>query len=162
MDFISNFSKDKIKLITDKKNYRIRYNCVDKIFFKVPSVYSPFGIENYNKKDILNLDLKNDSNEKYNYILIIKELDEYFKNLPNTNPDFGNLNYISPIKIQDDGKITIRTHISNKLKIKSNNNQIVLKKNKFQIELEFSSIWVYNNNFGLILTVNEIDLTQTI
>lgn len=159
MDFISNFSKDKIKLITDKKNYRIRYNCVDKLIFKPLEVYSPFGIEKYNKKDILNLELKVNSNEKYNYSLLIKEIDEYFKNLSTTNPDFGNLNYISPIKIQEDGKILIRTHISNKLKIKTNNQTFVLKKNKFKIELEFSSIWIYNENYGLILTVNEIDLT---
>ncbi len=160
MNFINNFSKDKIYLIEDKKGYRIKYNFVDKLSFLIPEVFSHFGIEKYNKKDILNLEITNNNNLNNNIIVLLKEIDNYFKNLVINNPKFKELNYTSPLKIIDDNKIQIRTHISTKLKIIPKNNDaatIIIKKNKFKIELEFSSIWEYNNNYGLLLTINLID-----
>lgn len=163
MNFINSFDKTKILIQTEKKNHRIKYNCFYNLAFKVSDVYSPFGIEKYNNKDILNLELTNDSNIKNNLISLIKEIDSYFKDLSNTHTDFADLDYTSPIRNKDDKTIVIRTHISNKLKIKTkkeNPLDIKIKNNKFQVELEFSTLWTYNQNYGLVLTVNIIDLTQ--
>jgi hypothetical protein len=162
MNFINSFDKTKILIQTDKKNHRIRYNCFNILAFKVTEVYSPFGIEKYNNKDILNLELTNNSNLKNNLISIIKELDTYFKELSETHEDFHGLNYTSPIKNKDDKTIIIRTHISNKLKIKTKKEtptDIKIKNNTFNIGLEFSNIWTYGENYGLVLTTNIIDLT---
>jgi hypothetical protein len=154
------YELNKINLIDDKKSFRIRYSGVNKILLNIKDVYSPFGIENYNKKDILNLELTSETNEKYNNIVLIKELDNYFKNLNETKKELSELNYISPIKIISDNKIQIRTHLAKKLDIKTNNQKnIEIKNKKFNIELEFSSIWMYNQNYGIVLTINMIDLT---
>lgn len=165
MDYIAKFDKNKIRLINDKKMYRIKYNALDNIQFNISNVYSPFGIEKYNNKDILNLELDISNNQNYNIMTFIKELDEWFKNISSNDPQFVNkfndYNYNSPIKYSDN-KILIRTHLSNKLKIKTKDNTpFVLKKNKFNINLEFSSLWHHyeTSTFGLILTVNIIDLT---
>jgi len=160
MDLSLTLNKSKIYLVEDKKNFRIRYNGVDKLLFNIKNIYSPFGIEKYNKKDILNLELTNDSNYKNNIVSLLKELDEYFSSLSVSEPKFLNLNYNSFLKNNGNNKFLIRTHISNKLKIKSKNNDpksIIIKNNSFNIELEFSNIWIYNDSYGLILTVNLID-----
>jgi hypothetical protein len=156
------YDLNKINLIDDKKSFRIRYSGVNKILLNIKDVYSPFGIENYNKKDILNLELTSETNEKYNNIVLIKELDNYFKNLHVSKKELNGLSYTSPIKIISDNKIQVRTHLAKKIDIKTNKNKnIEIKNKKFNIELEFSSIWMYNQNYGIVLTVNIIDLTQT-
>jgi len=160
MDLITTLDKSKIYLIDDKKNYRIRYNGVDKLLFMVKNIYSPFGVEKYNNKDILNLEIENNSNYNNNIISLLKELDEYFNDLTKTDQKFFHLNYTSFLKNNGNNKFIIRTHLSKKLKIKAKNNDpksIIFKNNSFSIELEFSNVWVYNNSFGLILTVNLID-----
>lgn len=155
-----NYELNKINLIDDKKSFRIRYCGVNKILLNIKDIYSPFGIENYNKKNILNLELTTETNEKYNSFVLIKELDNYFKNLHESKKELNNLNYTSPIKILSENKIQIRTHLAKKLEIKTNNQKnIEIKNKKFNVELEFSSIWIYNDNYGVILTVNIIDLT---
>ena len=155
-----NYELAKINLIDDKKSFRIRYSGVNKILFNIKGVYSPFGIENYNKKDILNLELTNNNNDNHNNIIILKQLDDYFKELSNNKKELKDMNYTSPIKILADNKINIRTHLSKKLNFKVNDNQknVEIKNKKFNIELEFSSIWIYNENYGLVLTINTIEL----
>ena len=155
-----NYELAKINLIDDKKSFRIRYSGVNKVILNIKDVYSPFGIEKYNKKDILNLELTSNTNDSHNMTVILKELDNYFKNLSNDKKELNELNYTSPIKIIGEKKIQIRTHLAKKLNIKTNDQKnIEIKNKKFNIELEFSSIWIYNENFGLVLTVNTIDLT---
>lgn len=154
------YELNKITLLDDKKSFRIRYSGVNKILLNIENIYSPFGIEKYNNKDILNLVLSSEINKNYNNIILIKEFDNYFKNLCQTKKELNNLCYTSPIKILSDDKIQIRTHLAKKINIKSNNqNNIEIKNKKFNIELEFSSIWLYNQNYGIVLTVNAIDLT---
>lgn len=160
MDLITTLDKSKIYLIDDKKNYRIRYNGVDKLLYIIKNIYSPFGVEKYNNKDILNLEIENNSNYNNNIISLLKELDEYFNDFTKTDQKFFNLNYISFLKNNGNNKFIIRTHLSKKLKIKAKNNDpksIIFKNNSFSIELEFSNVWVYNNSYGLILTINLID-----
>jgi hypothetical protein len=155
------YELNKINLLDDKKSFRIRYCGVNKILLNIENIYSPFGIEKYNNKDILNLVLSSETNQNYNNIVLIKELDNYFKNLHESKKELNNLCYTSPIKIISDNKIQIRTHLAKKINIKSNNQQNIEIKNKnFNIELEFSSIWKYNQNYGIVLTVNIIDLTR--
>ena len=162
MNFINSFDSKKIILIEDKKNFRIRYNAVDKLLLNIPIIFSHFGIEKYNKKDILNLELQNSNNLNNNIISLIKEIDNYFSELGILKPEFKNFNYMSPIKNISEDKINLRCHLSNKLKIKTKDNSpesFILKKKNFKIQLEFSSVWLYNDSFGIILTVNSIDLT---
>ena len=162
MDLINSFDSKKIILIEDKKNYRIRYSAVDKLIINISNAYSPFGIEKYNKKDILNIELTNNSNINNNIISLIKEIDNYFLNLGEIKSEFKNFIYTSPIKNISDEKINIRCHLSNKLKIKTKDNNpesFILKKKNFKIELEFSSIWLFNESYGIVLTINSIDLT---
>ncbi len=154
-----NYDLNKINLIDDKKSFRIRYAGVNKVLLKIEDVYSPFGIENYNKKNILNLELTSKTNDNHNNIVLIKELDNYFKNLNETKKELNGLNYNSPIKILSDNKIQIRTHLAKNINIKTNQKNIEIKNKNFDIELEFSSIWLYGGNYGIVLTVNIIDLT---
>ena len=114
-----NYELSKINLIDDKKSFRIRYSGVNKILLKINDVYSPFGIENYNKKDILNLELCNNNNNNYNNIVELKEFDNYFKNLSQTKMELNNLNYMSPLKILSENKIQIRTHLAKKINFKN-------------------------------------------
>jgi hypothetical protein len=108
------------------------------------------------------LELQNTNNLNNNIISLIKEIDNYFSELGNLKPEFKNFNYISPIKNISEDKINLRCHLSNKLKIKTKDNSpesFILKKKNFKIELEFSSVWLYNDSYGILLTVNSIDLT---
>jgi len=161
MNFINNFDKTKIVLLDDKKSFRIRYGGVNNIILKLKKVYAPFGIEKYNNKDILNLEYSIEDNLTNNFFSLIIELDEYFKELSNTKSEFINMNYVSPIKNITDKKIMLRTHLAKKIniKLKDNSKTFELKKATFNIELEFSTIWLYSNNYGIVLTVNMIDLT---
>jgi hypothetical protein len=150
----------KIFLVNDKNTYRIRYGGVNKIILKVPEVYSPFGIEKYNNKEILNLEFDYNNNDKYNILAQIKSIDNYFLQFKERD-EFKDLNYMSPIKELSGNKISLRCHVSNKLNFKTKNSLEVpvIKKNKFNIELEFTSIWKYNENYGLLITINTVDFT---
>ncbi len=156
------FEFSKIVLIPEKKNYRIRYNNSyndDKIMININSIYSPFGIENYNKKDILNLEIKNNTNDNFNILSQLIALDNYFENMKNTK--FKNMIYISPLK-NNNNTYLIRTHLSNKLKILTKNNDLdfTLKNKNFKVELEIAKLWTFEKDktYGITLLVNLIDL----
>jgi len=150
---IENFDKKNISLVRQRNNYRIRYS-MDKFIIELKNVYSPFGIEKYNNKDILNLSLVPKDNNDFNNIQFIKQINETFMNY--SHPDFKNFEYSSPIKPNNNSYI-MRTHLSNKLNINSLDKNFEIKNNTFNIQLEISSIWTFQNKFGLVLTILEIN-----
>jgi hypothetical protein len=150
---VDNFDKKNISLVRQRNNYRIRYS-MDKFIIELKNVYSPFGCEKYNNKDILNLSLIPKDNSDFNNIQFIKQINETFMNY--SHPDFKNLEYSSFIKMSNNIH-TIRTHLSNKLNINSPDKNFEIKNNTFNVQLEISSIWTFQNKFGLVLTVLEIN-----
>lgn len=151
---IDNFDKKNISLVRQRNNYRIRYS-MDKFVIELKNVYSPFGCEKYNNKDILNIILSTKDNQDFNNLQFIKQINEIFMNYSNTHLDFLNFEYNSPIKINN-GNHILRTHLANNLIINSLDKNFEIKKNTFNIQLEISSIWTFQNKFGLVLTILSI------
>src|SRR5277367_1820680 len=72
-----------LRFIPTKYNYALYFNPKTKIKFATPEMFSPFGIEKYNNKYVLNLELKlkNMSNDANNFYVYLKQLDLFFEHL---------------------------------------------------------------------------------
>lgn len=173
--------KSKIFLIREKKDYRITYN-MGKCIFKILNVSIPFGIEKYNSKDILNIQIINDNNYHNNIIHdlnLIAGIFEQFsnnkiinyekKNLPfitlpsNFIMDVKDKDFFSNIKIStfnntDNKKIFLRTYLKKNLEIIPINNIEHIKKSKCNVEIELSKIWIFENSFGLLWLISKIEI----
>ena len=166
--------------IPEKKGgYRISYN-MSKFKFETPEFINYFGIEDYNKKEILNIEMDDITNEKHNFICEMENIETLIKNYSDrdklkSNPfiklppdflkDLGNKVFTPTIKKSINNK-NLRTHIKNveifKMKdgkkVLLTKNEIIKKKCKYEIEL--ANIWIYGANYGLIWYVSKIQVME--
>jgi hypothetical protein len=173
----------KIFLSTDRKGYRFSY---DRKSFKIeiPDCEIPFGIELYNKKEILNINLYDnevDTNKKINtlnYLKLLEKIYEQFsnkkiesKNLPFVSLPFGftkeveNKEFLTTIKPGHKGGVFVRTHLAKSIKVyKLEDGKKVecvrpdLKGKKCSLILELNSMWMYGGKYGFLWYVHEIIL----
>jgi len=87
---LEQIDKSKIFLMDEKnKGYRVTYK-MGKLKFKITNAKIPFGVEQYNNKDILNIELLNNNNEHNNLIheinLIGSIYEQFSKPTPNNAP----------------------------------------------------------------------------
>lgn len=160
------FTREKSQGI--KKVYRIAKDG-SKINFKSPFVSAPFGIESYNNKPILNIELETDKdNEIYNFYTEILKIDTLIKNITICN-------YINDESIRDliKGKqfvscirngmkgYLIRTYVKQGINICSEDKKQTysfsnVKGKKIMVSLDVGHLWIMNDTYGYILNVNEI------
>jgi hypothetical protein len=166
-------------LIKNKdENEKIKFKC------DLPML-SPFGVEKYNYKYILNLEFTNKSNNNnmYNFFTSLWSLDKFFNdfkkninflhfNVPNKIKELiKDKQYSSFIVIRKDKfDPLLRLHLkfkNNKIETDfyeiKNNNQMLIScneiKNKFcQCHFEVGPLWFNKQNFGVILYVNSVNL----
>ncbi len=163
----------------DDKTYSI-HQIVDqklqKYAFETPVVLTPFAVEKYKGKLILNLEMIDYINDKemnqfYHHMI---EMDKFFAELDlieNDDHDTHDTNlkskrYTSIIRQRGKYPPQLRTHL------KKGKNMVITKyyegkeeKSIFDIEkgqkikciLEIGSIWIYNNSYGLVISVQRIE-----
>jgi len=165
----NNFSR--IVFVKTKVGYNLfikYFNKYNKIKLDTTPVLVPFGIEEYNGKDIVNLRLNSNDNNSYNFVCDIRAIDKFFINLKQTDNKYWNIvqndiknkEYVSCLK--DDNVILLRTHIKKtKHTIMSTFFEDGVEINPFKIKsrtgifsIEVGQLWFNDTNYGLILYLN--------
>lgn len=164
-----NFKKTKDKLSEHQKKYMIfNNNGRPKIYLN--SVFLPFGVEYYNKKQILNIELYPTKNNAHNNMYsLLRSLEEELstKNINNyeLKNNIQNLEYHSFLKQNSNSDIHIRAYMSVNPEIytfvgkfKENVMQSNLKGSRCNIELELGTLWINETNFGIIFYAKSIQI----
>ena len=136
---------------------KVIYNKIDntKYLIKLPSVKCPFGIEEFNKKIYLNVELKKDDFDHQSLLKDILSIETYL--LKDTNKE-----KISNIKSNVLFKLTV-PQMRNKIlakcyKDKKEISLFDLKGNICDIIIEINSIWQFDNKAGVQFTVKTINV----
>jgi hypothetical protein len=144
---------EKINLKKKKNKFEIKYNDKD-IKILLSNIKIPFGIENYGRNLILNIELdKTKNNDIHNSISMIEKLENYVKNL-----NLENNTYVSSIKERESYLPLLRTNIKKYgkkiiTKVKCNSGVKTLydlqKNQNISILLIPDNIWLYNGKYGI-------------
>lgn len=125
-----------------------------KIKFSLNNILIPFGVEIYNSKEIVNIEIQPKNNESYNYISIIESIEN---KIINSKLDIlKNKNLITSIKDSKYGKI-LRTHLINdpeifiksKTDTKINLMKTNLKNSESNVNISLKGIWIKDESYGL-------------
>jgi hypothetical protein len=143
----------------NKKYYNITYEN-EQINIKNLICHIPFGIEKFNDKILLNIELL-DSNENNNILSKIDSIQNIIIN------KFPNLGLISCIKKSKLGYL-LRTHFLKSTEcyiLKKNNEKIIIDEcnlnlSDCEIDLTLKGIWINDNNFGLYFVINSIKVIK--
>lgn len=164
------FKKTTDKIGEYKKNYIPLNIKGQKIKIKLENVKIPFGTEKYNKLTILNIEISpQKSNDHLNIHAIISGFEDEF--IENTNikdnsvkKETDGKGYYKNIRDSKDGYI-IRCHLFNNPEVYSLNNgtknlMIIndIQKTKANVVLELATLWITENNYGIIWRVVEIEI----
>lgn len=172
---INNTNLYDMYLMTEKKNYRILF-LGQKLRINSLKIKFPFGVEKYNNKEVLNMELinYNKTNGNYNFYSSIKQIDYVIKNIISTemqnnlkNPlpfgfhkEIAGKHYMSCIKEFGNFNPLLRTHIKKTI-VKQNTDSITryeLKGKFARVELECGALWVNQTNYGIIWYVTTINV----
>lgn len=171
----------KLKQKTDVSNYLITNFENKKVTVILENIDIPFGVEIYEKKHILNIEINpKKSNQQYNYYAIISGFEQEISNLENFKyekllRDLEGKGYYPNIKKSKEGYI-IRTHIFNTPEvftmlsgkdksvrnIKDNRILQDVKKVRANIELELGTLWINDNNYGFSWYVKQIEILHSL
>jgi len=134
-----------------------------KIKFILNNIVIPFGVEIYNQKEIVNIEIQPKNNELYNYISIFESIENKVKN---SNIDLlKNKNLIPSIKDSKYGKI-IRTHlildpsiyIKSKTDSKINLMKSNLKNSVSNVNISLKGLWLKNESYGLYWSLSDCEI----
>ncbi len=147
----------KVYLIREKNGYRIT-NAMSKLVIQSSEMYCPFGIEEFNKKFILNMEIKKENNDQYNFFSEIYKMDKEFE----SKDEFKGKTYRSCIK-----NGLLRCHMPKNFEIykmdKENDKKIYLTskelvKKTIKCKLHIANVWTYGTDYGLIIYADEIEV----
>jgi hypothetical protein len=155
-----------------KRNFAIIDDNKKRITFNIKNAKTPFGIENYNNQQILNIIIDpKKNNEHHNLVMAVKNLE---KNLNNKNisneeilSEIKEKKYYSILKYSPtNDNYILRTHIigmPNVYTILNEKKFAVLEsdiKNKnLSIEVEIGTFWITNENYGILLYAKDIKIS---
>lgn len=136
-----------------------------KIKFTLNNIVIPFGVEIYNQKEIVNLEIQPKNNESYNYISIIESIENKVKN--SKLDMIKNKTLIPSIKDSKYGKI-LRTHlisdpsiyIKSKSDSKINLMKTNLKNSESNVTISLKGIWIKNESYGLLWSLSECEIVK--
>ena len=161
---------------TNDKNYTL-FNENNKEFnYTLKNVYLKFGIEKYNDNNILNIFFdkeKSENNENYNSFSEICSIISKVSKITENKFDAVRYNcdgkgFQSPIKNEDDQYTEIRTYLSKNVDIfykdmlGSLNINVDISKSFANVDLCIKTLWITENNFGVIIYVKKIELLKKI
>ena len=165
-----------LKKTSNKNNFLI-FNNNQIINLNLNNVFLKFGIEDYNKKKILNLFINMDNsvdNDNYNNKINLINIVNQIKNLKNDNLksniyNLSNKEFDNPIKIDEKfgtNIIVLRTYLDYNYSIKMEGILGELEQNTnisnyyANINISIKTVWTTHNNFGLIIYTNHINLLK--
>lgn len=141
----------------------------------------PFGVETYEKKHILNIEINiKKNNQQYNYFAIISHFEKELADQNNIKydkllRDIKGKGYYPNMRESKGGYI-IRSHIFNTPEvftmvsgkdksiknIKDKRSMLDVTKIKGNIELELGTFWVNDNNYGYLWYVKRIEILHSL
>jgi hypothetical protein len=153
---ILNINTENINIfhVTKKFSNLLYYN--KNINIHIDNIFIPFGIEKYNNKIILNIELI-ESNNNNNIISKIDSIENQLEK------HFKNIGLIKSLKKSKLGYI-LRTHFMKLTEcyiLKKNEEKIIIDESNLQnteceINLLIKGIWITENNYGLYIIINNI------
>lgn len=172
----------KMFLMSERGGYRITYN-MKKLAIKTPIVFSPFGVELYNKKEVLNIEIQKLGNEQQNFTHGMNMIDVFYNHfsdeslketnqIPFTSPqvyailakELNGKAYTSFLRDSNKGK-HVRTHITKNTDIykmvdgkKIYATKSEIKGKQIICEMELSNIWYYGVAYGLTWNMTKIEI----
>jgi hypothetical protein len=138
-----NAKKINLKKINEKV-YKL-YNEEENLEISI-KMKTPFGIELYNGKKIVNWELAVKNNYEYNSVVKLKELERLIKN----NEEFENKIFTPFLKERRSGVYHLRSFINNE------QTEIIEPNKNYEVNLSFDKIWIYGNRFGGKFNVKSI------
>lgn len=179
-----NLSKLKFKKLKEKSlvtNYLITTFENKKQTVVLENVTIPFGVETYEKKHILNIEIHpKQNNQHYNYYAVISGFETELINSKNIkydklSRDIEGKGYYPNIRESKGGYI-IRCHIFNTPEvftmlngkdktirnIKDKRSMLDVEKIKANIELELGTFWTNDNNYGFLWYVKTIEIINSL
>jgi hypothetical protein len=135
---------------------------------KLDLISIPFGVEEYQGKQILNIEVDNEKHNNYlSRLEFIENKIEQADFDPNIINILKNKTFTPTIKTSLKGK-TIRTHLMKNtdiyIKLKNGNKMNIdytnLKNSTANVLIELKGIWVTGTNFGLYWNVKDINVTK--
>ncbi len=143
----------------NKKFWHLLYNqkCIN---IHLNNALIPFGVEKYNDKLILNLELF-ETNENNNIISKIEalenEIQKYFKNMGLTKSlKKSKLGYLVRSHYLKSTECYILKKNGEKMMIDENN----LQNSECEFNLLIKGIWINDNNYGLYIIINSIKINK--
>jgi hypothetical protein len=136
-----------------------------KIKFELNGVVIPFGVEIYNSKEIVNVEIQPKDNVQYNYISEIESLENNIKE--SKLQTLKDKNFISTFKESKYGKI-LRTHLIRdpEIYIKTkNDSKMTLAKSNIKnttsnVKISLKGIWIKDNSYGLYWSLSECEIIK--
>lgn len=133
-----------------------------------PKLFVPFGIEEYNGKRILNIELDpTKSNEEYNLIVLLENIEKFFIGLSDQsnhcvyNPNIPLNSFIGKYYIHNMKKryekVHIRTHLMD------NDKHIVLgnlRGKYISAKLILDRVWVNKSDYGILWYITNINVIE--
>lgn len=167
----------KLKTKTDVTNYLITNFENKKHTIILEDIDIPFGVETYEKKHILNIEINpKKNNQQYNYFAIISHFEKELASSENIKyeklaRDIEGKGYYPNMRESKGGYI-IRTHIFNTPEvfamvsgkdksiknIKDKRSMLDVTKIRANVELELGTFWVNDNNYGYLWYVKQIEV----
>jgi hypothetical protein len=137
----------------------------NKIKFNLNNIVIPFGVEIYNSKEIVNIEIQPKNNEQYNYISEIEALENKIKE--NTLQVLKDKNFIPTFKDSKYGKI-LRTHLTKdpEIYIKTKNDSKLnllksnLKNSVSNVKISLKGIWIKDESYGLYWSLSCCELVK--
>lgn len=170
-----NYDLKKIELV-EKYNrvstqYLVYYDGEDKINVTLENVDMPFGIELYLGKYISNLEIEeNRSNELYNIVQNMKQIDNWARKLSDSEKEFCEKNFFPSFKNK-----LLRTHVHKDLIIYRNNKDVTVKifdkikkgcddlhlyTKGLNAHLTLDSIWINEKSYGFNWQLTRLDISK--
>jgi hypothetical protein len=158
------FKKAKDKIGEYNKSFSIYSTENKKILMQLKNVVMPFGLEKYKSSNILNINIDSEINDEHIiYYNLINSLENELKHLV-IDKTFENKKYSCCLKKTINGFI-LRTHIYKKPdiyimlgKYKNSLTFAELKKSTANIDIELSLVWLFDDKYGILWTVKNIEI----
>ena len=179
--YLSNIKIIKIKENTYKLNL-LDYGTYKNIIFNITNTVSPFGIETYAGKDIINIEFTNynNCNDIYNILSEINQFENFIANIHKKKLKFNlppmlinqlkDKKFVSCIKTPNNFDPLLRTHIRKQGSIiktvfyenENNNKNYVnpfsIQKKKCRFSVCAEHMWVTDDSYGIIFYLNLCEL----
>lgn len=158
----------KMEIVKVSNNIYNIYNKEDdkrkKYIIKTPELYTPFGLEKYNDKYILNMEIEKGS--EFSRLLV--NIDNFFMNIESVNSDnIGERDYYMSLKSREKyNSSLLRTQLKQSKNIittdiKDIDNNIlsindIKSGDKLILYIEISRLWLNDKSYGLNYDIKQI------